>query len=135
MEIYELPITSEESRNYHKFLFQLKALDINGWIRAYITTVIYTVIMCFVFFAFSSETALYMAVNTGWYIKLLFFLVLFIFLSLQRSRNQQLRAMLQKYFLSDVPKEFLNGGIILKKIKVQGDRILVYYRRKNMEER
>lgn len=135
MEMYELPITSEESRNYHKFLFQLKSLDINGWIRAYITTVIYTVVMCFVFFAFSKETALYIFVSTGWYVKLVFFLVLFIMSALQRSRNQQLKAMLQKYFLNNIPQEFLNGGIILKKIKVQGDRIVVYYIRRNIEER
>lgn len=135
MESYELPITSEESRNYHKFLFQLKALDLNGWIRAYITTVLYTVVLCFVLFTFSQELALSLAVKTGWYIKGLLFFAVFIFSALQRSRNQQLKAMLQKYFLDNVPQEFLSGGIILKKIKVQGDRIVLYYRKRNLEER
>ena len=133
MEIYELPITTEESRNYHKFLFQLKALNLNGWVRAYITSVIYTVIMCFILFTFSQEFALILLVKTTWYVKALTFIVIFLFAALQRSKNQQLKAMLQKYFMNNLPQEFLNGGIILKKIKVQGDRIVVYYRKRNGE--
>lgn len=133
MEIYELPITTEESRNYHKFLFQLKALNLNGWVRAYITSVIYTVIMCFIIFTFSQEFALILLVKTTWYVKALTFIVIFLFAALQRSKNQQLKAMLQKYFMNNLPQEFLNGGIILKKIKVQGDRIVVYYRKRNGE--
>ena len=133
MEIYELPITTEESRNYHKFLFQLKALNLNGWVRAYITSVIYTVIMCFIIFTFSQEFALILRVKTTWYVKALTFIVIFLFAALQRSKNQQLKAMLQKYFMNNLPQEFLNGGIILKKIKVQGDRIVVYYRKRNGE--
>ncbi|MDD3239030.1 MAG: hypothetical protein PHW47_02890 [Lachnospira sp.] len=133
MEIYELPITTEESRNYHKFLFQLKALNLNGWVRAYITSVIYTVIMCFILFTFSQEFALILLVKTTWYVKALTFIVIFLFAALQRSKNQQLKAMLQKYFMNNLPQEFLDGGIILKKIKVQGDRIVVYYRKRNGE--
>lgn len=133
MEIYELPITTEESRNYHKFLFQLKALNLNGWVRAYITSVIYTVIMCFIIFTFSQEFALILLVKTTWYVKALTFIVIFLFAALQRSKNQQLKAMLQKYFMNNLPQEFLDGGIILKKIKVQGDRIVVYYRKRNGE--
>lgn len=133
MEIYELPITTEESRNYHKFLFQLKALNLNGWVRAYITSVIYTVIMCFIISTFSQEFALILLVKTTWYVKALTFIVIFLFAALQRSKNQQLKAMLQKYFMNNLPQEFLNGGIILKKIKVQGDRIVVYYRKRNGE--
>lgn len=133
MEIYELPITTEESRNYHKFLFQLKALNLNGWVRAYTTSVIYTVIMCFILFTFSQEFALILLVKTTWYVKALTFIVIFLFAALQRSKNQQLKAMLQKYFMNNLPQEFLDGGIILKKIKVQGDRIVVYYRKRNGE--
>lgn len=133
MEIYELPITIEESRNYHKFPFQLKALNLNGWIRAYITTVISCLFICFVAFAFSQELALSFFIRTGWYVKAIIFLALFLFSSLQRSKNQQLRAMLQKYFINNIPPEFLNGGIILKKIKVQGDKLVVYYRKRNAE--
>ena len=133
MEIYELPITTEESRNYHKFLFQLKALNLNGWVRAYITSVIYTVIMCFILFTFSQEFALILLVKTTLYVKALTFIVIFLFAALQRSKNQQLKAMLQKYFMNNLPQEFLDGGIILKKIKVQGDRIVVYYRKRNGE--
>lgn len=134
MEMYELPITSEEARNYHKFIFQMKVLNFTGWIRAYIAAVIYTVIMCFVFFLFAQELALFLAVNTEWYIKLFIFIVIFIFSALQRSKNQQLRAMLQKYFMNNIPQEFLSGGIILKKIKVDKDRIVVYYRKRNIEK-
>lgn len=62
MEVYEMPITVEESRNYHKLLYQLKA-------------------------------------------------------------------MLQKYFINNIPQEFLSGGIQLKKIKVSKNSLKVYYRR------
>ena len=78
MEVYEMPITVEESRNYHKLLYQLKALNLVEW---------------------------------------------------QRSKNMQLKAMLQKYFINNIPQEFLSGGIQLKKIKVSKNSLKVYYRR------
>lgn len=87
MEVYEMPITVEESRNYHKLLYQLKAL------------------------------------------KLLLFVVVFFLVALQRSKNMQLKAMLQKYFINNIPQEFLSGGIQLKKIKVSKNSLKVYYRR------
>lgn len=37
--------------------------------------------------------------------------------------------MLQKYFINNMPQEFLAGGIQLKKIRVQKDRLVVYYKR------
>lgn len=45
MEVYEMPITVEESRNYHKLLYQLKALNLVEWIKTYIFTVIFNMIL------------------------------------------------------------------------------------------
>ena len=53
----------------------------------------------------------------------------FILAAAQRSRNIQLRKMLQKYFINNMPQEFLAGGIQLKKIRVQKDRLVVYYKK------
>lgn len=47
------------------------------------------------------------------------FFFIFILAAAQRSRNIQLRKMLQKYFINNMPQEFLAGGIQLKKIRVQ----------------
>ena len=52
MEVYEMPITVEESRNYHKLLYQLKALNLVEWIKTYIFTVIFNMIFAFVIFHF-----------------------------------------------------------------------------------
>ena len=62
-------------------------------------------------------------------IKLLLFVVVFFLVALQRSKNMQLKAMLQKYFINNIPQEFLSGGIQLKKIKVSKNSLKVYYRR------
>jgi len=48
---------------------------------------------------------------------------------MQRSKNIQLKAMLQKYFINNIPQELLVGGIQLKKIKVSKDSLKVYYRK------
>ena len=53
MEVYEMPITVEESRNYHKLLYQLKALNLVEWIKTYRFTVIFNMIFAFVIFTFS----------------------------------------------------------------------------------
>ncbi len=120
MEVYEMPITVEESRNYHKLLYQLKALNLVEWIKTYIFTVIFT---------FSTNLALYIWNNVPMGIKLLLFVVVFFLVALQRSKNMQLKAMLQKYFINNIPQEFLSGGIQLKKIKVSKNSLKVYYRR------
>ena len=59
MEVYEMPITVEESRNYHKLLYQLKALNLVEWIKTYIFTVVFNMIFAFVIFTFSTNLALY----------------------------------------------------------------------------
>ena len=69
--------------------------------------------------------------NTNIFIKLVSVFIIFMFAALQRSRNIQMSAMFQKYFISNVPQEFLDGKVQLKKVKVHGNRLLVYYRKFN----
>ena len=76
-----------------------------------------------------SNLALYIWNNVPMGIKLLLFVVVFFLVALQRSKNMQLKAMLQKYFINNIPQEFLSGGIQLKKIKVSKNSLKVYYRR------
>lgn len=131
MQIYELAITPEESRNYHKLQFQIKALSLSDWIKAYMLSVVYTVFLCFICMMISKDVMLYLWFHVNLISKIAFFLVIFFGSAIQRSRSKQLRAMIQKYLLTNMPKEFVNGNVRLKKIKVQGDRILVFYRKFN----
>lgn len=124
-----MPITAEESRNYHSFIYQLKTLSIQEWIKCYIKSVIYVVFLCAVVYMISENVLLTVWFHTSVFVKLLFFAVLFICAAAQRAKTIQLRSMLQKYFINNMPQEFLNGGIQLKKIKVQKDRLVVYYRK------
>ena len=48
MEVYEMPITLEEARNYHKVIYQLKMLSPVEWIKTYIYTVIFSLIFLFI---------------------------------------------------------------------------------------
>lgn len=129
MEIYELPITAEESRNYHSFVYKLKALTVHDWLKAYITAVVYTVALCAVLYLVSDQVFLKFWFDTQIVVKCGIFLLVFIAAAAQRSKSIQLRNMLQKYFINNMPQEFLNGGIQLKKIRVQKDRLVVYYRK------
>ena len=123
MEVYEMPIPFEESRNYHKFIYQLKMLSLVEWVKTYIYTV------TFILFTFSTNIALVLWASTGVWGKLIIFALVFILVAMQRSKNMQLKAMLQKYFINNIPQEFLMGGIQLKKIKVSKDSLKVYYRK------
>lgn len=129
MEVYEMPITLEEARNYHKVIYQLKMLSPVEWIKTYIYTVIFGLIFSFILFTFSTNIALTMWVSTSIIVKLVVFAIAFILVAMQRSKNIQLKAMLQKYFINNIPQEFLVGGIQLKKIKVSKDSLKVYYRK------
>ena len=131
MEIYELAITDEEFRNYHNFYSKLAALNLTDWIKAYINTIIYVILICTVVSLFSEKLLLMYWYNTNIFIKLVSVFIIFIFAALQRSRNIQMSAMFQKYFISNVPQEFLDGKVQLKKVKVHGNRLLVYYRKFN----
>ena len=129
MEVYEMPITLEEARTYHKVIYQLKMFSPVEWIKTYIYTVIFSLIFSFILFTFSTNIALTMWVSTSIIVKLVVFAIAFILVAMQRSKNIQLKAMLQKYFINNIPQEFLVGGIQLKKIKVSKDSLKVYYRK------
>ena len=129
MEVYELPITPEESKNYHSFFYKLKALTLREWMRSYITAVIYAVVLCGVIYFISDTLFIRFWFDTPLAGKGVLFFFIFILAAAQRSRNIQLRKMLQKYFINNMPQEFLAGGIQLKKIRVQKDRLVVYYKR------
>ena len=129
MEIYELAITDEESRNYHNFYSKLSTLKFVDWVKAYMNTVVYVVLICTVLSLFSENLLLMYWYNTNVLVKIISVLAIFIISALQRSRNIQMRAMFQKYFINNIPQEFLSGGIQLKKIKVSKNSLKVYYRR------
>lgn len=134
MEIYELPITAEESRNYHSFIYKLKTLTIQDWIKAYITSVFYVIILCGVMYVFFENVFAALWFYTGTAEKLIAFVIIFVACAAQRSKTIQLRGMLNKYFINNIPPEFLGGRIQLKKIKVQKDRLVVYYRKFNADD-
>ena len=60
MEVYEMPITVEESRNYHKLLYQLKALNLVEWIKTYIFTVVLNDICICYIYIFNKFSIIYM---------------------------------------------------------------------------
>ena len=78
MEIYEMTITSEESRNYHKFLFRLKSLGVVGWIKAYISSVIFMVMIWVAGFIFDQNVALKMWTTMPLWTAVVGFAVIFI---------------------------------------------------------
>lgn len=129
MEVYEMPITFEESRNYHNFMYQLKILSMVEWVKTYIYTIIFSVIFSYILFTFSTDIALTLWFSTGIWTKIIAFVIAFILIAMQRSKNIQLKAMFQKYFINNIPQEFLMGGVQLKKIKVSKDSLIVYYRK------
>ena len=77
MEVYEMPITLEEARNYHKVIYQLKMLSPVEWIKTYIYTVIFSLIFSFILFTFSTNIALTMWVSTSIIVKLVVFAIAF----------------------------------------------------------
>lgn len=129
MEVYEMPITFEESRNYHNFMYQLKILSLVEWVKTYIYTIIFSMIFSYILFTFSTDIALTLWFSTGSWTKIIAFVIAFILIAMQRSKNIQLKAMFQKYFINNIPQEFLMGGVQLKKIKVSKDSLIVYYRK------
>jgi hypothetical protein len=129
MEIYELSITKEEARDYHKFVYQLKALSFADWIKAYIKCVVFVLILSGIVYTVSVPAFMTVWLRTGAAVKAALFLLVFIVAALQRSKSVQLKRMLEKYLIHNMPQEFLNGSIQLKKIKVEKDKLVLYYRR------
>lgn len=104
-------------------------MTLREWIRSYITAVIYAVVLCGVIYFIWDTLFIRFWFDTPLAGKGVLFFFIFILAAAQRSRNIQLRKMLQKYFINNMPQEFLAGGIQLKKIRVQKDRLVVYYKR------
>ncbi|SDM57269.1 hypothetical protein [Lachnospira pectinoschiza] len=129
MEVLKISITSEESRSYHNLFGRLKALNLVDWLKAYIVSVIYVVILGVAFYALARQTALYVWFVVPTAFKLVAFLVLLFIAAMQRSANKQVANLLNKYFVSNLQEEILRGKIRLKKVKVVKDKILVYYRK------
>jgi hypothetical protein len=129
MEIYELSITKEEARDYHKFIYQLKALAFGDWVKAYIKSVIFVLILSGIVYTVSvpAFTSIWLGTNVA--VKAALFTLVFLAAALQRSKSVQLNRMLEKYLIHNMPQEFLNGSIQLKKIKVEKDKLVLYYRR------
>lgn len=129
MEVLKISITSEESRSYHNLFGRLKALNLVDWLKAYIVSVIYVVILGVAFYALARQTALYVWFVVPAAFKLVAFLILLFIAAMQRSANKQVANLLNKYFVSNLQEEILRGKIRLKKVKVVKDKILVYYRK------
>ena len=129
MEVLKISITSEESRSYHNLFGRLKALNLVDWLKAYIVSVIYVVILGVAFYALARRTALYVWFVVPTAFKLVAFLILLFIAAMQRSANKQVANLLNKYFVSNLQEEILRGKIRLKKVKVVKDKILVYYRK------
>ncbi|MCR5516770.1 MAG: hypothetical protein K6F41_09985 [Lachnospira sp.] len=129
MEVLKISITSEESRSYHNLFGRIKALNLVDWLKAYIVSVIYVVILGVAFYALARQTALYVWFVVPTAFKLVAFLVLLFIAAMQRSANKQVANLLNKYFVSNLQEEILRGKIRLKKVKVVKDKILVYYRK------
>lgn len=83
--------------------------------RSYITAVIYAVVLCGVIYFISDTLFIRFWFDTPLAGKGVLFFFIFILAAAQRSRNIQLRKMLQKYFINNMPQEFLAGGIQLKR--------------------
>ncbi|WP_027437430.1 hypothetical protein [Lachnospira multipara] len=133
MEIKKISITSEESKSYHNIIGRFKALNLVDWIKAYIVSVLYTVVICAAFYFLVKESAIYMWLFVPVWCKIVMFLVLLLIAAIQRSGNKQIAQLLNKYFINDLKEELITGKIQLKKVKVVKDKILVYYRKDNLD--
>lgn len=133
MEVYEHSITSEESKNYHNFYCELQQLTLRDWIKAYIFTVFFVVIICltarnispymFVMFWYMSGTLAKTVIFTGIYAVILAHV----------SRSIQLNAMMDKYLKKRINEDVLTGKVQFKKIKVTNTRIKMYYIKKDLD--
>lgn len=129
MEVFKISITSEESKSYHNIVGRIKALNIVDWLKAYIVAVIYSVVVCVVFYLIAKETALVAWLIIPIWAKVCAFVGLLLIAAFQRSGNKQIAELLNKYFVKNLQEEIISGKIRLKKVKVVKDMILVYYRK------
>ena len=126
MEIFELPITIEESDNYRKFTNRLKVLGAVDWVKAYIWAVVYIVI----FFAIGFMLAGKYAIGIVHYVPVcvwgLGFILVWIVSAIRRSGNKQLKALMQKYIFAEFAEKIFSGEMRLSRIKIVKNKMIVY---------
>ena len=126
MEIFELPITIEESDNYRKFTNRLKVLGAVDWVKAYIWAVVYIVI----FFAIGFMLAGKYAISIVHYVPVcvwgLGFILVWIVSGIRRSGNKQLKAVMQKYIFAEFAEKIFSGEMRLSRIKIVKNKMIVY---------
>lgn len=126
MEIFELPITVEESDNYRKFTNRLKVLGAVDWVKAYIWAVLYIVI----FFAIGFMLAGKYAISIVHYVPVcvwgLGFILVWIVSAIRRSGNKQLKALMQKYIFAEFAEKIFSGEMRLSRIKIVKNKMIVY---------
>ncbi|MDY4743163.1 MAG: hypothetical protein SO361_08645 [Lachnospira sp.] len=126
MEIFELPITIEESDNYRKFTNRLKVLGAVDWVKAYIWAVVYIVI----FFAIGFMLAGKYAISIVHYVPVcvwgLGFILVWIVSAIRRSGNKQLKALMQKYIFAEFAEKIFSGEMRLSRIKIVKNKMIVY---------
>ena len=126
MEIFELPITIEESDNYRKFTNRLKVLGAVDWVKAYIWAVVYIVM----FFAIGFMLAGKYAISIVHYVPVcvwgLGFILVWIVSAIRRSGNKQLKALMQKYIFAEFAEKIFSGEMRLSRIKIVKNKMIVY---------
>lgn len=126
MEIFELPITIEESDNYRKFTNRLKVLGAVDWVKAYIWAVVYIVI----FFAIGFMLAGKYVISIVHYVPVcvwgLGFILVWIVSAIRRSGNKQLKALMQKYIFAEFAEKIFSGEMRLSRIKIVKNKMIVY---------
>ena len=127
MEIFELPITIEESDNYRKFTNRLKVLGAVDWVKAYTWAVVYIVI----FFAIGFMLAGKYAISIVHYVPVCvwglgFILVWIVSAIRRRSGNKQLKALMQKYIFAEFAEKIFSGEMRLSRIKIVKNKMIVY---------
>ena len=133
MEVYEFIITDEEARDYHKLSYAIRRLKISDWIRVYINTVVFYIILCGIIYLISADFMVKIWIFTPLMIKICLFLIMMAGFAVIRSKNKQLKNLFEKYYLdSDFHKEV--DELHLRDVKVSGLKLLVYYRKKDIND-
>ncbi len=130
MEVYEVILSEEESKTYHNPLLQIRKLSLRDWAYIYINMVLLIVLLCGLCTFFAEDIFLFLWFQTGVFFKSVIVIFVLSVLVWRHSKNIQMRAILQKYLLRNVPQELIGESVQLRKIKVQGNRLVVYYRKR-----
>lgn len=126
MEIFELPITVEESDNYRKFTNRLKVLGAVDWVKAYIWAVLYIVIFFAIGFMLAGKYAISIVHYVPVWVWGLGFIFVWIVSAIRRSGNKQLKALMQKYIFAEFAEKIFSGEMRLSRIKIVKNKMIVY---------